>query len=133
MGRDITSTSLSPSTAFMGGRFVGPLFIQKEVGVSSRVETLQRSGAQSLASQGADGSTQFHLIVIPDRFKGPMADIGRRIGGLSRVRSVQFDQAKSRFTIIVGSGGAEPRRIIGEVVAMGCVVRFVPGSSAIAA
>ncbi len=101
--------------------------------MTSLVETLQRPGMQSLVTQGPDGSCRFDMVVIPDRFKGPLDDIRRRIGGLSRVRSVQLDPRAGRFTVTVGSGGAEPRRIIGEVCAMGCVVRLVPGLKALAA
>ncbi len=117
----------------MRGRSGGPSFLQEEDGVTSVVETLQRTGLQSLVVHGSDGSSRFDMVVIPDRFKGPLDDIRRRIGGLSRVRSVQLDPRSGRFTVTVGSGGAEPRRIIGEVCAMGCVVRLVPGLKALAA
>ena len=102
--------------------------------MTSVVETLQRPGLQSLVTLEPDGSTRFDIIVIPDRFKGPLDDIRKRIGGLSRVRSVQLDLRAGRFTVVVSSGGAEPRRIIGEVCGMGCVVRLlVPGVKALAA
>ena len=117
----------------MRGRFGGPSFLPKEASVSARVDAFPRPGTPALVTQEPDGSTRFDLVVIPDRFRGPMDDIGRRIGGLSRVRSVQLDRAKSRFTVTVGSGGAEPRRIIGEVCSMGCIVRLVPSASALAA
>ena len=139
MGRTVLVPSstqyLVPSTQYRvhEGPLRRPFFLQKEASVSSRVEALQRPGTQPLVSQGPDGSTRFDLVVIPDRFKGPMDDIRRRIGGLSRVRSVHLDPAKSRFTIIVGAGGAEARRVIGEVCAMGCIVRLVASPTALAA
>ncbi len=99
----------------MRGRFGGPSFFAEEASVTSRVLVILRP----------DGSTRFDLVVIPDRFRGRMDDIRRCIGGLSRVESVQFSPAQSRFSITVKAGGAEPRRIIGEVCAMGCIVRLV--------
>lgn len=55
-----------------------------------------------------------------------MSDIGKRIGGLQRVRSVEVDADKLLFTVTVAAGGVDVRRVVGEVCAMGCMVRLLP-------
>ncbi len=98
-----------------------------------RDDTWTRPSTDKLAARGMDGSVRFDLIVIPDRFKGPMSDISKRIGGLQRVTCVHLDPATGRFSVAIAAGGVDPRRVIGEVCAMGCVVCLVPTESRIAA
>ncbi len=94
--------------------------------MSTSANILSRPSDGSLPARTPGGDERFVLIVIPDRYKGPMSDIGRRIGGLRRVKSVQLDAAKGKFTVTVAPGGVEARRVVGEVCAMGCMVRLLP-------